>query len=331
MKTIKNLLIMLVILGLSMVLMSCGGDKGLTKVGILKYVTAPALDSAEEGIVEALEKAGFVDGENIKIIYQNPLANPSTLLTAAKTLVNDCDILFGIATPAAQALKAEVKNQGKATPIIFTAVTDPVSAGLVDSVENTTGFVTGTNDMNPVADQVALIHQVDASVKKMGIIYSSNEPNSKIQSDLAVAKAKELGIETFIQTLNSVNDIRNAVNTLIGEGIEAIYLPTDNVVATAVATVVDITNNHGIITVCGEEGMLGDGGLISKSINYHALGLMTGEMGAKILKGEAKPNEIPVGGLSNADLALIVNKAAAVKAGITIPEELLASADKVVE
>lgn len=331
MKTLKNLLVLVVVVLLGLSLASCGGDSGLTTVGILKYVTAPALDSAEEGIIEALEKAGFKDGENIKIVRQNPEANASTLTNAAISLVNECDLIFAIATPAAQAVKAEIENQGKDTPLIFTAVTDPVSAGLVESVENTTGFVTGTNDMNPVADQVALIKEVNANVKKMGIIYSSNEVNSKVQSDLAEAKANELGIETFVQTINSVNDITNAVNALISDGIEAIYLPTDNVIATAVATVANITDDHGIITICGEEGMTKDGGLLSFSINYKALGVMTGEMGVKILKGEAKPSDIPVGGLAAEDLSLVVNKKAAASAGITLPEALLNDADVVVE
>lgn len=331
MKTLKNLLVLVVVVLLGLSLASCGGDSGLKKVGILKYVTAPALDDAEAGIIEALEKAGYVDGVNIKIVRQNPEANTSTLTNAAISLVNECDLIFAIATPAAQAVKAEIENQGKETPLIFTAVTDPVSAGLVESVENTTGFVTGTNDMNPVADQVSLIKEVNANVKKMGIIYSSNEVNSKVQSDLAVAKAKELGIETFIQTINSVNDITNAINALIGDGIEAIYLPTDNVIATAVSTVTNITDDHGIISICGEEGMVKDGGLLSFSINYKALGIMTGEMGVKILNGEAKPSDIPVGGLKAEALSLVVNKTAAATAKITLPEALLSKADVVVE
>ncbi|MBQ8292729.1 MAG: ABC transporter substrate-binding protein [Bacilli bacterium] len=330
MKKIKSLLVMLVVVLLGITLTGCGGSN-LIKVGILKYVSASALDSAQDGIVKALAEAGYVDGENIEIIYQNPEANPSTLTNAAISLVNECDIIFAIATPAAQAVKAEIENQGKETPLVFTAVTDPVSAGLVESVENKTGFVTGTNDMNPVAEQVALIHEIDKSVTKMGIIYTSNEVNSKIQSDLAEAKAKEMGISTYVQTINSVNDITNAINALISDGIEAIYIPTDNVVASAVPAVVNITNDHGIITVCGEEGELNDGGLISYSINYLALGELTGEMGAKILSGELAPNQIPVGGLALEDLSLVINKKAAAAANITIPEELLNKADKVVE
>ncbi len=331
MKTLKNLLVLVIVAVLGLSLASCGGNSKLTKVGILKYVTAPALDAAEEGIIEALENAGFVDGENIEIIRQNPQANASALTNAAISLVNKCDLIFAIATPAAQAVKAEIENQGKETPLIFTAVTDPVSAGLVESVENKTGFVTGTNDMNPVVDQVSLIHEVNANVKKMGIIYSSNEVNSKIQSDLAEAQAKKMGIETFVQTINSVNDITNAINALVNKGIEAIYLPTDNVVATAVATIVNITNDHGIISVCGEEGMALDGGILSYSINYKALGLMTGEMGAKILKGEATPNQIPVGGLAAEDLSLVVNTKAAAAANISLPEEFVAEADVVIK
>jgi putative ABC transport system substrate-binding protein len=336
MKTLKKLFVLVVVALFGLSLAACVGDSNdgnsdVKKVGILKYVTAPALDDAEAGIIEALEKAGFKDGDNIKIVRQNPEANTSTLTNAAISLVNECDIIFAIATPAAQAVKAEIENQGKETPLIFTAVTDPVSASLVESVENKTGFVTGTNDMNPVADQVALIHEVNANAKKMGIIYSSNEVNSKVQSDLAVAQAEKMGMETFIQTINSVNDITNAVNALIGKGIDAIYLPTDNVVATAVATIVNLTNDHGIITVCGEEGMIKDGGLLSFSINYKALGIMTGEMGAKVLKGEAKPNEIPVGGLDAKDLSLVVNKTAAAAANITLPEALLNKANVVVE
>ncbi len=330
MKKLKKLLVLVVVVLFGLSLASCG-NSGLTKVGILKYVSAAALDEAEAGIIKALADAGYVDGENIEIIRQNPEANASTLTNAVISLVNECDIIFAIATPAAQAVKAEIENQGKETPLIFTAVTDPVSAGLVESVENKTGFVTGTNDMNPVADQVALIKDVNANVKKMGIVYSSNEVNSKIQSDLAVAKAKELGIETFIQTINSVNDITNAVNALISDGIEAIYLPTDNVIASAVSAVTNITDDHGIITICGEEGMTKDGGLLSFSINYKALGIITGEMGVRILKGEAKPNEIPVGGLAAEDLSLVVNKKAAAAANITLPESLLNDADVVVE
>lgn len=331
MKTLKNLLLMVVVLLLGLTLSGCGGNQDVTKVGILKYVTSPALDNAEEGIVKALKDAGYVDGKNIEIIYQNPEANPSTLTNASISLVNECDLISAIATPAAQAVKAEIENQGKKTPLIFTAVTDPVSAGLVENVENTTGFVTGTNDMNPVAEQVALIHQIDESVKKMGIIYTSNEVNSQVQSDLAEAQAAEMGIETFVQTINSVNDITNAVNALINDGIEAIYLPTDNVIATAVATVVNITNDEGVITVCGEEGMIGDGGLISYSINYYELGLMTGEMGVKILNGDATPNQIPVGGLALEDLSLVINKQAASAASITIPDALLNDADNIIE
>lgn len=331
MKTLKKLFVLVVVALLGLSLASCGGDQDLKKIGILKYVTAPALDSAEEGIVKALADAGFVDGENIKIIYQNPEANPSTLTNAAISLVNECELIFAIATPAAQAVKAEIENQGKETPLIFTAVTDPVSAGLVESVENTKGFVTGTNDMNPVADQVALIHRINGSVKKMGIIYSSNEVNSKVQSDLAEAQAKKMGIETFVQTINSVNDITNAINALINAGIEAIYLPTDNVIATAVATVVNMTNDHSIITICGEEGMTKDGGLISYSINYSVLGTLTGEMGVKVLNGDATPNQIPVVGLDVKDLALVINKNAASAAKITLPDTLVKDADVVVE
>ena len=324
MKTIKNLLLMLVVCLVGLSLVGCGDDS-LTKVGILKYVTAPALDSAEEGIVEALAKAGFVDGENIKIVYQNPEANPSTLTNAAISLVNDCDIIFAIATPAAQAVKAEIENQGKNTPLIFTAVTDPEAAGLTNC-----DFITGTNDMNPVADQVALIKDIKADAKKMGVIYSSNEVNSQVQCDLATEKAASLGMSTSTQTITSVNDITNAVNALVSDGCDAIYLPTDNVIATAVATVVNITNDAGIIVVCGEEGMIGDGGLISYSINYKALGVMTGEMGVQVLNG-TKAGDIEITGLPIEDLSLVINKKAAAAANITIPQALLDKADTIVE
>lgn len=324
MKTIKNLLLMFVVCLLGLALVGCGDDS-LTKVGILKYVTAPALDSAEEGIVEALAEAGFVDGKNIKIIYQNPEANPSTLTNAAISLVNECDLIFAIATPAAQAVKAEIENQGKNTPLIFTAVTDPAAAGLADS-----DFITGTNDMNPVEDQVALIKDIKADAKKMGVIYSSNEVNSQVQCDLAVAKAESMGMSSSIQTITSVNDITNAINALVGDGCDAIYLPTDNVIATAVATVVNITNDAGIVVICGEEGMIKDGGLISYSINYKALGLMTGEMGVKVLNG-TKAGDIEITGLPVENLSLVINKKAAAAANITIPQALLDKADSVVE
>lgn len=328
-KILKSLFVVVMLMVTVLSLTSCKND--VTQVGILKLATHSALDAAEAGIVEGLRENGFVDGENINIRYQNPQGDPSNLALAAETLVKKCDIIFVIATPAAITLKAEMENQGRDIPIIFTAVTDAVEAGLVASNEKPGGNITGTHDMNPVADQIDLAKELNPSIKKIGTIYTSSEVNSKVQIDIAIEHAESIGLAVEEATINTVNDIQDVIQSLVNKGIEALYIPTDNTLSAAMSAVEPILRQAGIPSICGEAGMVHNGGTVTYGIDYHALGKLTGSMGSKILKGEATCADTPVVTCPFEDIQLSVNKKAALQAGITIPEALLNKADEVIE
>ena len=327
MKAVKHLLSFVVLMILAVVLVGC--KKVEFKIGIVQYTSAGALDSACEGIVEGLSNGGFKDGKNVKITVYNPQANQADLATMAEQAIQDNDLVFAIATPVALVLKAEAEKQGSDIPILFTAVTDPVASGIVSDATHPGGNITGTNDMNPVADQIALAKELGIEVKKIGMVYTSSESNSIIQANLAKAKCQELGITLVEKQISTVNDLQSAVSTLVeSDKVDVMYIPTDNIVADNMNTVTTICNNNKVVTICGEEGQLAGGGILTLGINYKNLGLLTGEMAVKILKNEAKAGDLAVQGLTKFEL--VINKTKADEAGIVIPAALLEKAQRTI-
>lgn len=333
MKVLKKVLCFVLIF-CAFCLIGCG--KGDTiNVGIFQYVTDGALDDATSGIKAALEEEGFIDGENITIHMYNPQADASTMQQLAERSVKECDIIFAIATPVALTLKNEVEKQGRDVQVFFTAVTSPTESHIIESNENPGGFITGTNDMNPVAAQIDLALDLlpgkTASEIKVGVLYTATESNSIIQVGLAEAECNRLGMTLVKQPINSVTDLENATLALIRD-VDVIYIPTDNVISASVSTVTSKANLNGIPTICGEGSMLDKGGTITYGISYVALGKLTGKMAAKFLNGEvAKAGDIPSTGMAQEDLELVINFKDAATASITIPEALRAKADKVIE
>ena len=329
MKAMKRLFSLLVVISMMFIMVGCKKNEVEFRVGIVQYVSAGALDSAREGIIEALKKGGFEDGKNIKINVYNPQAKQEDLATMAELAVQENDILFAIATPVALVVKAEAEKQDSDIPILFTAVTDPVASGIVTNATKPGGNISGTNDMNPVASQIALATQLGITVNKIGIVFTSSESNSIVQAGLADTKCRELNITLVQNQISSVNDLQSAVTNLVeNERVDVMYIPTDNIVADNMNTVATICNNNRVITICGEEGLVNDGGIITLGINYKDLGVLTGEMAVKVMKGQAKVGDLAVGGLTNFEL--VINLAKAQEAGITLPEELVNRADRVI-
>lgn len=290
-------------------------DKVL-KIGVCQLVQHEALDASYEGFVEGLKEAGYVNGENIEIDYQNAQGDQSNCSTIASKLVNDkSDLLLAIATPAAQACA----NATEEIPILVTAVTDPAASGLVESNEAPGANITGTSDLTPVKEQIDLLKQLLPDAKKIAILYCSSETNSKIQADMAKEAAEALGFETQDATVSNSNEIQQVVQNLVGK-VDAIYAPTDNMIAAGMQTVSMIANPAGIPVICGEAGMVNNGGLATKGINYFNLGKQTGAQAAKILSGEATPATMPVEYLEDVDT--LINKAAAEELGLEIPADL---------
>ncbi|GLI19307.1 ABC transporter substrate-binding protein [Tepidanaerobacter syntrophicus] len=303
---------------------SAGGTGKVYKIGISQFVEHPALDSAREGFVDGLKEAGFEEGKNIEIIVENAQADFSTTQAIANKLINEkVDLILAIATPSAQA----AVNATKDISILVTAVTDPVDAGLVKSMEKPGTNVTGTTDMNPVKDQLKLLKEIIPSAKNVGIIYNAAEPNSVVQVNIAKEAAKELDLTIFEATVANTSEINQAVQSLVSK-VDAIYTPTDNTVASAISNIVKVANEAKIPVIGAERGEVEGGALATIGIDYYLLGKQTGQMAARVLNGE-NPAEMPIE--SSKDLKLIINKKSAEALGITIPQEVLSRADEILE
>ena len=285
-------------------------------IGIIQYVEHVALDSAREGFIKALADNGFVDGENITIDVQNAQADQSNLSTISDRFVsNKVDLVLAIATPAAQSIA------GKTTeiPIVGTAITDFVAAKLVNSNEAPGGNVTGTTDMNPIKEQIDLLVKLVPDAKTVGVIYTSSEDNSVVQAKIAKEAIEALGLTYTEVTVTNSNDVQQATQSIV-EKCDALYLPTDNVLASSMPVIYGVTVESKTPVICGESGMVENGGLATLGINYYDLGYQAGLMGVKILKGEAKPSEMPIESATEFDFA--INGTVATEIGLEIPEDL---------
>lgn len=296
---------------------SASGDSGYT-IGINQLVQHPALDSATAGFQKAFTDAGVtVDWQ-----LQNANGEQATALTIAQQFASqDLDMVLAVATPAAQASVQNITN----IPVMFTAVTDPVSAELVDSLEAPGGNVTGTSDVAPIEDQLDLLRTLVPEAKKVGIVYSSGEVNSQVQVDAAKEAAASRDMEIVTQTVTSVTEIQQAVDAL-GD-VDAIYVPTDNTIVSGISSLVQITDQKKIPVIAAEPGTVEGGALATLGIDYEALGYQTGEMALKVLRDGVDPATLPVE--TATEFTYVINEAAMNNLGITIPAEILEQADLV--
>ncbi|MBR2039113.1 MAG: ABC transporter substrate-binding protein [Phascolarctobacterium sp.] len=301
-------------------LAGCGGEKKEAakkdkfNVGIVQIVEHAALDVASKGFVDGMAAKGYKEGENVTYDRQNAQADQSNLHTIAQHFINKkVDLICAVATPAAQV----VANATQDIPIVATAVTDYEAAKLIKSNAKPETNVTGTSDMNLVEAQLDLIIKLVPTVKTVGVIYNSSEINSQVQVDLLKGFAKDRKVEIKEATVNNVNDIQQAARSLIGK-VEAIYVPTDNVLASAMPALAMVTEEAKLPVVSGWDDA---NGIATIAIDYYKLGIQTGEMAADILSGKAKPQDMPI--QTQNEFTVIVNEANAKKIGLTIPKEIL--------
>ncbi len=286
------------------------------KIGIIQLVEHPALDQAYKGFVDGLAAEGYVDGDNIAIDYQNAQGEQANCVTIANKLVNDRDnLIFAIATPAAQA----VANLTKDIPILVSAVTDPKTANLVESNERPGTNVSGTSDLTPVAAQISLLKRILPNAKKVGLMYCSSEANSIFQIDLAKAACAAEGLEYVEASVSASNEIQQVTQGLVGK-VDALYVPTDNMLAAGMANVAMVANQAKLPVICGEEGMVKSGGLATYGINYYELGKQTAKQAVAILRDGANPAEMPIEYLEKCDLAVNHETEAAI--GVKVPVEM---------
>jgi putative tryptophan/tyrosine transport system substrate-binding protein len=315
--------------GAMLLLAACGGSnqasgdkkEKMVKIGITQIVEHPSLDATREGFIAALKDAGYEEGKNLKLDYQNAQGDMNNNASIAQKLVSDKnDLILAIATPSAQAAVQATKD----IPILFSAITDPVSAELVQSFEEPGGNATGTSDTHPdaIKNTIASIKKFVPDAKKVGIIYNNGEPNSVINVKNAREAIEEAGLEAVETTISTSSEVKQAAESMVGR-VDVLYIPKDNTVVAALESVIAVANDKNIPTFSGDGDSVKRGTFASYGFDYHDLGYTTGKMAVEILKGK-KPSEMPVGFPEN--LELIVNKKAGEEEGITLTEELLKDA-----
>lgn len=295
-------------------------------IGIIQLVEHPSLDGAREGFIEALKDAGYEEGKNLKITYQNAQGDVNNNITIAQNFVSDkVDLILAIATSSAQAVAQSTKD----IPVLFTAITDPVGASLVKSLEEPGGNVTGTSDTHPEAIKktIGAIKEFIPDAKKVGIIYNSGEPNSVVNVQKAKEAIEANGLEAVETTVTASSEVKQAAESLVGR-VDVFYIPKDNMVVSALESVITVANEKKIPTFAGEGDSVKRGTFASYGFEYHDLGYTTGKMAVDILNGK-EPSEIPVGFPEN--LELFINKKAAEQEGITLTENMLKDAKVVGE
>lgn len=317
-------------LTLALGVMGCGGDKKeapkkaeKVNVGIVQLVEHAALDAANKGFVEGLASKGYKEGQNIAYDRQNAQADQSNLQNIAHRFVNNkVNLICAIATPAAQT----VANVTSDIPIVATAVTDYKTAKLVKDNAKPGTNVTGTTDMNPVEQQLDLLLKLVPNAKSVGTIYCSSEVNSQLQIEILKKAAAAKGVTVKEATVSNVNDIQQAARSLVGK-VQAIYVPTDNVLASAMPTLVSVTEEAKLPVICGEGGMVKAGGLATLGVDYYKLGFQAGEMAADILSGKSKPADMAI--QAQKEFNAMVNLKEAEKIGLKVPEDVLKGAELV--
>jgi putative tryptophan/tyrosine transport system substrate-binding protein len=320
----KSLLLVVISMMLGMlVLAGCGSDTSSGGgdgekqyvIGVTQIVEHPSLDAAFEGFKKALAENGLEEGKNVKFDVQIAQGDPTNSQTIAKNFVGDgVDLIFANSTPSAQ----HALNATKEIPIVFTSVTDPVGAELVKSFEEPGENITGTTDTHPEAISKTISFITDEmKAKNIGVIYNSGEQNSVVQAEEVKKLAEEKGAKVVEASVSTSADVKQAAESLVGR-VDAIYVPTDNTVVSALESVISVSNDKDIPLFVGELDSMKKGAIAASGFSYEDLGYETGQMAAKILKGEKKPSEINVEYPKN--FKLMINKQAAEEQGVEVQD-----------
>ena len=296
MKVVRKLLAPLLVVGIlltsliSLHQLKADKKKDVFRIGISQFITHQSLDATREGFVDELAKQGYVEGKNIEIDLQNAQGEQRNLKTISQQLAESRDVVLAIATPSAQSLA----NTTQRTPVIFSAVTDPVSAKLVESREHPGGNVTGTSDQSSdaISIQINLIKKVLPKAKTIGILYTQSEPNSVVQKDEAKRLLEEKGFTVVEKTILDSNNVKAAAESLMAE-VDMVFVPTDNIISSTMETVKQVSIKHKVPVFGGSTEMIAVGGLYNYGTNYEELGRQTARMLIRVLKGE-KPENIAV-------------------------------------
>ena len=293
-------------------------------VAVTQIVEHPALDAVRDGIKDELAEAGYAEGESLTWVWESAQGQPATATQIAQKFVGEApDLIVAIATPSAQAAVATSDD----IPVVFSAVTDPVGAELVSSLESPGELVTGVSDLSPIDQHLALIKEIAPETATIGVVYNAGEANSVSLVDLIKAEAPGQDLTVVEATVASSADVVTAAESLVGK-VDAIYVPTDNTVVSALESVLMVGAENQIPVFAGDTDSVERGAIAGISFDYYDVGRQTGDVVVRILEG-AQPSSIPVETVETLQLA--VNPAAAAAMGVEIPAALQSRADMVFE
>jgi putative ABC transport system substrate-binding protein len=293
-------------------------------VAVTAIVEHPALDAVRRGVADELIHEGYQIGDNLDFEFESAQGNPATAAQIAQKFVGEApDVIVPISTPSAQAVAAATKD----IPIVFSAVTDPLGAKLVASMDKPGGNVTGMTDLSPIGAHLDLVKEITPDVAKLGVIYNPGEANSVTLLDLLKQEAPARGIELVEAAAPRSSDVQAAAQSLVGK-VDAIYVPTDNTVVTALEAIVGVGVDNQLPVYAGDTDSVPRGAMAALGFNYYDVGLQTGKIVARVLAGE-NPGDIPVESIQTTELH--VNPGAAESMGVTIPDAVIARAKEVVE
>ncbi len=298
-------------------------SSGKKSIAVTQIVEHPSLNAIRDGLKEELIASGYDPEKNLKWQWTTAQGNPSTAAQIAKKYAGENpDAIVAISTPSAQTAIAAAPK----LPVIFSGVTDPLGAKLVPNLQTPGGLITGVSDLAPLGKHLELIHQITPKAKRIGVLYNSGESNSVTQVNLLKAAAATHGMTIVEVTVTNSSEVATAAKSLVGK-VDGIYVPTDNTIVSALESVLQVGITNKLPVYAGDTDSVDRGAIATLGFNYKDVGKQTGKMVVRILKGE-KPGAIAVE--TPSQLNLVINKTAAQQMGVTVPEGVLKTAQKVI-
>lgn len=289
-------------------------------IGILQLVTHPALDEIHRGIIAGLKEQGYA-GNKIKIDYQNAQANQANLKTMSQKFANEnADLTLGIATPAALSL---AKTANGTDPVILAGITDPVGSDLVKTTKRPGNNITGTSGDSPLEQHLSVIKQVVPHAKKLGIIYTTSDHGGEYNAKNMAKLAQAAGYDVKMYTISTTNDMQLVAETMASQ-VDVVYAPQDNGVASAMKTLINVTNKNKIPVIPAVDTMVKDGGVATISVSQYNIGYQAGIMAGKVLKGKDTAT-YPVKTITKGDM--VVNLKQAQLLGLKLPDSMIKDAE----
>ena len=293
-------------------------------VAITQIVEHPALDAAHQGVVDELAERGYREGENLRLMHESAQGNSAIASQIARKFVGESpDVIVAIATPSAQTVAAAARE----IPVVFSAVTDPVAAKLVKSWEAPGANITGVSDMLPIEKHLDMLQRVMPDVQTIGTVYNPGEANAAALVELLEERLSARGLELVKGAATKTSEVLGAARSLVGKA-DAIYLTTDNTVISAAEAVISVGERAKIPVFAADTATVERGAVAALGFNYYNHGRQTGAMVARVLEG-ASTADMPVEIMEELDL--YVNPEAGERMGITLSEDLIQEAVKVVK